>query len=66
MVLAEQKNLTVINKVPVSKKFSVEKFVIIEKPKTAWKEIGGLQHQTQEIQEVVAEVRNSHLPARHA
>ena len=31
-VLCEQKNLTVIRKVSVSKKFDVEKFVILERP----------------------------------
>ena len=31
-VLSEQKNLTIIKKIPSNKKFDVEKFVIIEKP----------------------------------
>ncbi len=53
MVLAEQKNLTIIKKIPITKKFNVEKYVIMEKPKTTWKEIGGLSQQVQEIQEVV-------------
>ncbi|MDP2749506.1 MAG: proteasome-activating nucleotidase [Nanoarchaeota archaeon] len=52
-VLAEQKNLTVIKKIPLSKKFNVEKFVIIEKPTITWNEIGGLAEQIQEIQEVI-------------
>ena len=52
-VLAEQKNLTVIKKIPITGKFNVEKFVIMEKPTTMWKDIGGLQHQVNEIQEVV-------------
>lgn len=52
-VLAEQKNLTVVDKIPVSKKFNVEKFVIIEKPDVKWKEVGGLQHQEREIKEVI-------------
>ena len=53
MVLAEQKNLTVIKKIPIAKKFNVEKFVIVEKPTVGWKEIGGLSHQANEIKEVV-------------
>lgn len=53
MVLAEQKNLTIIKKVPTTKKFNVEKFVIVEKPKTTWKEIGGLDNQINEIKEVI-------------
>jgi proteasome regulatory subunit len=52
-VLAEQKNLTVIGKIPVTKKFSVEKFVIIEKPSITWKQIGGLTEQEREIKEVI-------------
>ena len=52
-VLAEQKNLTVVDKIPVSKKFNVEKFVIIEKPEIKWKEVGGLQIQEREIKEVI-------------
>jgi proteasome regulatory subunit len=53
MVLAEQKNLTIIKKIPVAKKFNVEKFVIVEKPSTSWKEIGGLDEQINEVKEVV-------------
>jgi len=52
-VLADQKNLMVIRKVPVSKKFNVESFVIIEKPSVSWADVGGLQQQIQEIKEVV-------------
>lgn len=53
MVLAEQKNLCIIKKIPLAKKFNVERFVIIEKPATSWQEIGGLTSQVREIQEVV-------------
>jgi len=52
-VLVEQKNLNIIDKVNVSKNFDVERFVIIEKPKTTWEEIGGLKEQIAEIKEVV-------------
>jgi len=52
-VLAEQKNLTIIKKIPSVKKFDVEKFAIVEKPTISWKEIGGLDHQEQEIKEVI-------------
>ncbi len=52
-VLAEQKNLTVIKKLDISRKFNVEKFVIIEKPTVTWKEIGGLDKQINEIREVI-------------
>src|SRR3989339_1887218 len=53
MVLAEQKNLTIIKKIPITKKFNIEKFVIIEKPKVSWDDVGGLNEQVQEIKEVV-------------
>jgi proteasome regulatory subunit len=52
-VLAEQKNLNIIKKVSVSKKFNVEKFVIMEKPNVLWKQVGGLDEQIEEIKEVV-------------
>jgi proteasome regulatory subunit len=52
-VLVEQKNLTVLRKIPVSKSFNVEKFVIVEKPKISWNQIGGLEEQAAEIKEVI-------------
>ena len=52
-VLVEQKNLTIIKKVESRKTFAVESFVIMEKPTITWKDIGGLQQQQKEIQEVV-------------
>ncbi|MBI2541540.1 AAA family ATPase [Candidatus Woesearchaeota archaeon] len=53
LVLVEQKNLTVIRKTPITRRFNVEKFVIVEKPTISWEEIGGLAAQIQEIREVV-------------
>ncbi|MBD3310384.1 AAA family ATPase [Candidatus Woesearchaeota archaeon] len=53
MALAEQKNLTIVRKISISKKFNVEKFVIIEKPTVKWKDVGGLDEQAEEIKEVV-------------
>ncbi|MBI2101524.1 proteasome-activating nucleotidase [Candidatus Woesearchaeota archaeon] len=53
LVLVEQKNLTIIKKVPITRRFNVEKFVIVEKPTITWEEIGGLSRQIQEIKEVV-------------
>jgi len=52
-VLAEQKNLTIIEKINTSKSFNVEKFVIIEKPNVKWEDIGGLDEQIREIKEVI-------------
>lgn len=52
-VLVEQKNLTIIKKIPISKAFNVEKFVIIEKPSLEWQQVGGLSKQRNEIKEVV-------------
>ena len=53
LVLVEQKNLTVIRKVSITRRFNVEKFVIVEKPTISWEEIGGLDQQIREIKEVV-------------
>jgi len=53
LVLVEQKNLTVIRKVPMTKRFNIEKFVIVEKPTISWKDVGGLDNEIQEIKEVV-------------
>lgn len=53
LVLVEQKNLTIIKKVPITRRFNVEKFVIVEKPTISWDEIGGLSQQILEIKEVV-------------
>jgi len=59
MVLAHQKNLTVIEKINTTKRFNVEQFVIIEKPDVSWKDIGGLKAEINEIQEVIE------LPLNH-
>ena len=53
LVLVEQKNLTIIKKIPITKRFNVEKFVIVDKPTISWGEVGGLNRQIQEIKEVV-------------
>ncbi len=52
-VLTEQKNLTIIKKIPKNKKFNVEQFVIVERPNIKWRDIGGLNPQIQEIKEVI-------------
>ncbi len=53
LVLTEQKNLTIVRKIPITKRFNVEKYVIVEKPTISWEEIGGLESQSREIKEVV-------------
>lgn len=53
LVLSDQKNLTVLNKVPITKHYNIEKFVIVEKPKIEWKDVGGLDGQASEVKEVV-------------
>jgi len=53
VVLADQKNLTIIKKILTTRKFDIESFVIIEKPKVSWKSVGGLDMQVREIKEVV-------------
>ena len=53
VVLADQKNLTIIKKIPITKQFDIESFVIMEKPEVSWEDIGGLDLQVREIKEVV-------------
>ena len=53
MVLADQKNLNIIEKIPVTKKFNIEKFVIVDHPTVSWQDVGGLNQQIREVQEVV-------------
>ena len=48
-VLAEQKNITIVKKIHRKKVFGVNQFVIVEKPKTSWENIGGLKSQEKEI-----------------
>ena len=53
LVLVEQKNLTIIKKIPIARRFNVEKFVILEKPSVSWDDIGGLNNEIEQIKEVV-------------
>tara|TARA_Y100000310_G_C20702833_1_gene831564 strand:- start:5689 stop:6834 length:1146 start_codon:yes stop_codon:yes gene_type:complete len=53
VVLADQKNLTIIKKIPTTRKYDIESFVIVEKPKISWNDVGGLDLQAREIKEVV-------------
>ncbi len=52
-VLVEQKNLTIVDKLSSDRKMDAERFVIMEKPKVSWEDIGGLQEQINEIKEVI-------------
>lgn len=52
-ILAEQKNLTVVKKLDQKRKWEADQFVIIEKPTIKWDQVGGLENQEQEIQEVI-------------
>jgi proteasome regulatory subunit len=53
VVLADQKNLTLIKKIPTTRKFDIENFVIVDKPKISWEDVGGLIMQAREVKEVV-------------
>ncbi len=52
-VLLDQKTLTIVSKIGRSKHFDVSNLVIIDKPKISWGDIGGLDEQINELQEVV-------------
>lgn len=53
MVFVEQKNLAIVKKANLSRRFNAEKFVIVEKPNVRWQDIGGLEEQIREIREIV-------------
>ncbi len=52
-VLIDQKSLNIIEKIDMGLHFDVDKFVIIDKPKESWKEIGGLRQEIEEVKEVI-------------
>ncbi len=52
-VLVEQKSLNVVEKLNLDSNLEVEKFIVIEKPKESWKDIGGLTHEINEVKEVI-------------
>jgi proteasome regulatory subunit len=52
-ILVEQKNLTVVEKINSTKRFNVDQFVIMEKPKIKWSDIGGLKREISEVREIV-------------
>jgi len=52
-IIVEQKNLTVIDTINEGNNYNAEQFVIIERPKIGWEQIGGLKEQIRDIQEVV-------------
>lgn len=52
-VLIDQKSLNIVEKIDLGLHFDVDKFVIIDKPKESWKEIGGLQQEINEVKEVI-------------
>ena len=52
-VLVDQKSLNIVEKIALISNSEVEKYVIVEKPKEDWNEIGGLKKEIQEIKEVI-------------
>jgi len=52
-VLVDQKSLNIVQKVNLGKDLEVEKFVIMDKPKETWAEIGGLKKEIMEMKEVI-------------
>ncbi len=52
-VVNEQRSLVIIDKVDIGKDYSVENYVLIEKPKISWKDIGGLDKEIEMIKEVL-------------
>ena len=52
-VLAEQKSLVIVDKVKGVSSHDVQNFIILEKPKLTWENIGGLEIQISELKEVI-------------
>lgn len=52
-VLADRNNLNIVDRIDVDLDLSAESFVIMEKPKVKWSDIGGLDEVIQEVREVV-------------
>ncbi len=52
-VLVDQKSLNIVERISLATNLDVEKYVIIEKPKESWKDIGGLKQEIEEIKEVI-------------
>ncbi|MBI4983032.1 proteasome-activating nucleotidase [Candidatus Woesearchaeota archaeon] len=52
-VLVDQKSVNIIDKIDFNDNYEVEKFVIIDKPKEKWDDIGGLKEEIREVKEVI-------------
>ncbi|HLD00677.1 MAG TPA: AAA family ATPase [Candidatus Nanoarchaeia archaeon] len=52
-ILIDQKTLNVVDKIDINSNSDVEKFIILDKPKESWSEIGGLKKEIREIKEVI-------------
>jgi len=51
--LVEQRSLSIVKKLDENKNFDLSEFIILDKPKVRWEDIGGLDEQIKEIREVV-------------
>ncbi len=52
-VLVDQKTLNILQKIELNDSYDVEKFIILDKPKENWQNIGGLSNEIQEVKEVI-------------
>jgi proteasome regulatory subunit len=52
-VLAEQKSLTIIDRLESAKHYAPETFVMLNKPTVRWADIGGLWEQIKDLKEVI-------------
>ncbi|MBI2151441.1 AAA family ATPase [Candidatus Woesearchaeota archaeon] len=52
-VLVEQKSLNIVEKITIPEASDIEKFIIIDKPRESWDEIGSLKEEIREIKEVI-------------
>lgn len=52
-VLAEQRSLTIVEKLESAKSYAPESFLISKKPSVKWVDIGGLWNEVEELKEVI-------------
>jgi len=53
VVVNEQRSLVIVDKIDITKNFSIENYVIIDKPKVTWGDIGGVGDAVEKVREVL-------------
>ncbi len=53
LVVNEQRSLVIVDKIELGKSFTVENYVIIDKPNVRWSDIGGLNEEIEKVRDVL-------------